>query len=169
MESRSSERRPLPRPAGEIGFDESYIGAILNAIHIQKPHQELQVKYWLVFHSQFGNSICLFVYAYQYAIRRVMAHVNILKFGVSSPADTSPMKHLKAAGYDSSSILAVIGKSEGKRLPILPGTKSSFCSRYPAGRLRLASLNFPSNLMWITFQARCGLFSFLVSYSLLMV
>jgi hypothetical protein len=47
-----------------------------------------------------------------------MAHVNILKFGVSSPADTSPLKHLKAAGYDPSNILAVIGKSEGKRLPI---------------------------------------------------
>ena len=53
-----------------------------------------------------------------------MAHVNILKFGVSSPSDTSPLKHLKAAGYDSSSILAVIGKSEGKHLPIPP--KSSF-------------------------------------------
>ncbi|KAH8651576.1 ring-opening amidohydrolase [Tricladium varicosporioides] len=42
-----------------------------------------------------------------------MSHVNILKFGVSSPADTSPMKALKAAGYSSSDILAVIGKSEG--------------------------------------------------------
>ncbi|TVY36145.1 Cyanuric acid amidohydrolase [Lachnellula occidentalis] len=41
------------------------------------------------------------------------SHVNILKYGVSSPADTSPLKHLQAAGYDPSSILAVIGKSEG--------------------------------------------------------
>lgn len=42
-----------------------------------------------------------------------MAHINILKFAVSSPADTSPLKRLNAAGYDSKSILAVIGKSEG--------------------------------------------------------
>jgi cyanuric acid amidohydrolase len=49
-------------------------------------------------------------------IQKLMAHVNILKFGVSSPADISPLKHLKAAGYDSSSILAVIGKSEGAYL-----------------------------------------------------
>ncbi|KAH6696720.1 ring-opening amidohydrolase [Leptodontidium sp. MPI-SDFR-AT-0119] len=42
-----------------------------------------------------------------------MAHINILKYGVSSPADTSPLGELKAAGYQSSDILAVIGKSEG--------------------------------------------------------
>jgi len=42
-----------------------------------------------------------------------MAHINILKYGVSSPADTSPLQELKAAGYQSSDILAVIGKSEG--------------------------------------------------------
>jgi cyanuric acid amidohydrolase len=46
----------------------------------------------------------------------VMAHINILKFGVSSPADTTPLKQLKAAGYDSKDILAVIGKSEGQHL-----------------------------------------------------
>jgi cyanuric acid amidohydrolase len=44
----------------------------------------------------------------------IMAHINILKYGVSSPADTSPLKELKAAGYESNDILAVIGKSEGK-------------------------------------------------------
>jgi hypothetical protein len=44
----------------------------------------------------------------------IMAHINILKYGVSSPADTNPLKELKAAGYESKDILAVIGKSEGK-------------------------------------------------------
>jgi hypothetical protein len=39
--------------------------------------------------------------------------VNILKFGTSSPADTTLLKALKAAGYDSTDILAVIGKTEG--------------------------------------------------------
>jgi cyanuric acid amidohydrolase len=43
----------------------------------------------------------------------IMAHINILKYGVSSPADTTPLKELKAAGYSSKDILAVIGKSEG--------------------------------------------------------
>ncbi|CZR64676.1 related to Cyanuric acid amidohydrolase [Phialocephala subalpina] len=42
-----------------------------------------------------------------------MANVNIFKFGVSSPADTSPMQRLKTVGYESKDILAVIGKSEG--------------------------------------------------------
>lgn len=56
-----------------------------------------------------------------------MAHVSMLKFGVASPADTSPLKHLKAAGYDASSILAVIGKSEGIRGVIL----SLFANRVP--------------------------------------
>lgn len=42
-----------------------------------------------------------------------MAPVNILKFGVSSPADTTPIKNLKAAGYGSKDILGVVGKSEG--------------------------------------------------------
>lgn len=66
-----------------------------------------------------------------------MAHVNILKFGVSSPADTSPLKRLKAAGYDSSSILAVIGKSEGKHLPVLPR------NRLFAVAVPLVVLDFP--------------------------
>ena len=39
--------------------------------------------------------------------------MNILKFPVSSPADTSPLESLKQAGYDASQILAVVGKSEG--------------------------------------------------------
>ncbi|RDW80958.1 hypothetical protein BP5796_05656 [Coleophoma crateriformis] len=42
-----------------------------------------------------------------------MAAVNILKFGVSSPADTSPLKLLNHAGYHASDILGVVGKSEG--------------------------------------------------------
>jgi cyanuric acid amidohydrolase len=42
-----------------------------------------------------------------------MSAVNILKFGISSPADTSPLAELKKAGYDASQILAVIGKTEG--------------------------------------------------------
>ncbi|KAH8808718.1 ring-opening amidohydrolase [Xylogone sp. PMI_703] len=42
-----------------------------------------------------------------------MAHVDILKFGVSSPADTTPLKELKAAGYEAKDILGVVGKSEG--------------------------------------------------------
>ncbi|KUJ06378.1 ring-opening amidohydrolase [Mollisia scopiformis] len=42
-----------------------------------------------------------------------MASINVLKYGVSSPADLSPMKELRAAGYESKDILAVIGKSEG--------------------------------------------------------
>jgi cyanuric acid amidohydrolase len=43
-----------------------------------------------------------------------MAHINVLKYGVSSPADVTPLKEFKAARYDSKDILAVIGKSEGK-------------------------------------------------------
>jgi cyanuric acid amidohydrolase len=42
-----------------------------------------------------------------------MASINILKFGISSPSDTSPLKQLKAAGYELDDILAVIGKTEG--------------------------------------------------------
>ncbi|OIW22777.1 ring-opening amidohydrolase [Coniochaeta ligniaria NRRL 30616] len=42
-----------------------------------------------------------------------MSAVNILKFGISSPGDTSPLAELKRAGYDPSQILAVIGKTEG--------------------------------------------------------
>lgn len=42
-----------------------------------------------------------------------MAAVNVLKFGVSSPADTSPLDQLKAAGYEPSQILGLVGKTEG--------------------------------------------------------
>lgn len=42
-----------------------------------------------------------------------MASVDILKFPVSSPADTSPLQKLKDAGYDASQIVAVVGKCEG--------------------------------------------------------
>jgi hypothetical protein len=49
--------------------------------------------------------------------RHPMAPINILKFGVSSPADTSPLKKLEAAGYKAKDILGVVGKSEGKPLP----------------------------------------------------
>ncbi|KAB5513333.1 ring-opening amidohydrolase [Coniochaeta sp. 2T2.1] len=42
-----------------------------------------------------------------------MSAVNILKFGISSPADISPLKELRRAGYDASQIIAVIGKTEG--------------------------------------------------------
>jgi cyanuric acid amidohydrolase len=41
--------------------------------------------------------------------------VSIFKFGTSSPADTTPLKELKSAGYDSEDILAVVGKTEGER------------------------------------------------------
>jgi hypothetical protein len=40
--------------------------------------------------------------------------VSIFKFGTSSPADTTPFKELKKAGYDSKDILAVVGKTEGE-------------------------------------------------------
>jgi cyanuric acid amidohydrolase len=46
-----------------------------------------------------------------------MSHVNILKYGVSSPADTSPLQALKRDGYEPEDILAVIGKSEGRLYP----------------------------------------------------
>lgn len=42
-----------------------------------------------------------------------MVPANILKFPVSSPADTSPLQELTLAAYDASKILAVVGKSEG--------------------------------------------------------
>lgn len=43
----------------------------------------------------------------------LMAPVNVLKFPISSPADTSPLKELNRLGYDPTQILAVIGKTEG--------------------------------------------------------
>lgn len=42
-----------------------------------------------------------------------MSPINVFKFPVSSPADTSPIDELKKAGYVPSQIMAVIGKSEG--------------------------------------------------------
>ncbi|KAH8659887.1 ring-opening amidohydrolase [Xylariales sp. PMI_506] len=42
-----------------------------------------------------------------------MAPVKILKFGVSSPADLSPLRKLEEAGYNASQILGVVGKTEG--------------------------------------------------------
>ncbi|KIX04188.1 uncharacterized protein Z518_07742 [Rhinocladiella mackenziei CBS 650.93] len=42
-----------------------------------------------------------------------MVAIDILKFPTSSPADTTPLERLLAAGYDASQILAVIGKTEG--------------------------------------------------------
>ena len=49
-----------------------------------------------------------------------MAAINILKFGVSSPADSSPLDQLKAAGYGPSQVLGLVGKTEGpfNSLPI---------------------------------------------------
>jgi cyanuric acid amidohydrolase len=43
-----------------------------------------------------------------------MAPISILKFAVSTPADVTPLKKLKEAGYDATRILGVVGKSEGK-------------------------------------------------------
>lgn len=42
-----------------------------------------------------------------------MSPINVLKFPVSSPTDTSPLNELRKAGYDPSQIMAVVGKSEG--------------------------------------------------------
>jgi cyanuric acid amidohydrolase len=42
-----------------------------------------------------------------------MAAVDIFKYPTTSPADTTPLSHLKKQGYDASSILAVISKTEG--------------------------------------------------------
>jgi cyanuric acid amidohydrolase len=50
-----------------------------------------------------------------------MAPISILKFGVSSPADTLPLKELKAAGYGANDILGVVGKSEGKYPSLVAG------------------------------------------------
>jgi cyanuric acid amidohydrolase len=42
-----------------------------------------------------------------------MPAVNLLKFGVSSPADVSPLEDLRRAGYESSQVLGLVGKTEG--------------------------------------------------------
>ncbi|KIY02117.1 uncharacterized protein Z520_02255 [Fonsecaea multimorphosa CBS 102226] len=56
-----------------------------------------------------------------------MAAVEIFKFPISSPADTTPLDRLKDAGYDASQILAVVGKTEGvfSPLSIPPSTKGA--------------------------------------------
>lgn len=43
-----------------------------------------------------------------------MPAVNILKFGVSSPSDVTPVDELRKAGYDPSQVIGLIGKSEGR-------------------------------------------------------
>jgi hypothetical protein len=53
----------------------------------------------------------------------LMAPVNIFKFPISSPADTSPLEKLNRLGYDQSQILGVVGKTEGALLVLIcPGT-----------------------------------------------
>ncbi|KAF7522313.1 hypothetical protein G7054_g12175 [Neopestalotiopsis clavispora] len=42
-----------------------------------------------------------------------MPAVNILKFGVGSPSDVTPVDELRKAGYDPSQVIGLIGKSEG--------------------------------------------------------
>jgi hypothetical protein len=51
--------------------------------------------------------------------------VSILKFATSSPADTTPLKELRSAGYDSTDIIAVVGKTEGESLPLFSPLASS--------------------------------------------
>lgn len=71
----------------------------------------------MVFLAQLLVDLIIFCTAFQvdnsFSRRFVMASINILKFGVSSPSDTSPLNRLEAAGYSPDDILAVIGKSEG--------------------------------------------------------
>ena len=47
------------------------------------------------------------------AARMSPTHVRLLKFPVSSPADLSPIESLASLGYAASSLVGVIGKSEG--------------------------------------------------------
>ncbi|KAK3618898.1 hypothetical protein LTR22_026189 [Elasticomyces elasticus] len=42
-----------------------------------------------------------------------MVAIDILKFGTSSPADTTPIQKLIKAGYEVQDIIAVTGKTEG--------------------------------------------------------
>lgn len=42
-----------------------------------------------------------------------MAAIELLKYPISSPADTSPLQSLEDEGYSASDIIAVIGKTEG--------------------------------------------------------
>jgi hypothetical protein len=70
----------------------------------------------VVFSAQLLVSLIIFCPALQvdksFSRRFVMASINILKFGVSSPSDISPLNQLKAAGFCPDDILVVIGKSE---------------------------------------------------------
>jgi cyanuric acid amidohydrolase len=43
----------------------------------------------------------------------LMAPINIFKFSISSPADTSPLEELRHLGYEPPQILGVVGKTEG--------------------------------------------------------
>jgi Amidohydrolase ring-opening protein (Amido_AtzD_TrzD) len=63
------------------------------------------------------NSIC-FLSEVHY-LTALMAPVNIFKFPISSPADTSPLEELKRLGYDPSQILGVVGKTEGALLVLI--------------------------------------------------
>ncbi|KAI0129000.1 ring-opening amidohydrolase [Xylariales sp. AK1849] len=42
-----------------------------------------------------------------------MPPVNIFKFGVSSPADSTPLQELAKAGYSASQVIGLVGKTEG--------------------------------------------------------
>jgi hypothetical protein len=74
----------------------------------------------VVFLAQLLVDLIIFCTAFQvdnsFSRKFVMASINILKFGVSSPSDISPLNQFKAAGYSPEDILAVIGKSEGTLL-----------------------------------------------------
>lgn len=67
-----------------------------------------------------------------------MPAINVLKFPTLSPSDTGPLQKLQNAGYDSSQILGVIGKTEGMGyycanfllLPSVSGPPPSICSLY---------------------------------------
>lgn len=71
----------------------------------------------MVILAQLLVDLIIFCTAFQvdnsFSRKIVMASINILKFGVSSPSDISPLNQLKAAGYSPDDTLAVIGKSEG--------------------------------------------------------
>jgi hypothetical protein len=66
----------------------------------------------------------------------IMPAVNVLKFPTSSPSDIGPLQKLQNAGYDSSQILGVIGKTEGIEyyrsnfllLPSVSESPPSICS-----------------------------------------
>ena len=63
-----------------------------------------------------------------------MVAIDILKFPTSSPGDTTPLQLLRNAGYDADQILAVIGKTEGKKSvdgcgPTLTMARKWLCER----------------------------------------